>query len=235
MSAAAVDGNMTTRRRDSRTSTSGEATAGPSASPAGAGASLVPLICLACTARTFPEFSVDPAAEVAFRYGDDGLSTAMEVTLEVTGIRADLLPMEKGSSSDGGVDGDGSDHSPGVVDSEGELFVRTVVSKEPVQLMTDLEVCPMTYFLVVPPAPSSSVKRTRLSNDRSRGVVSNDTSFIGGVKFEQQSFHPALAAGPTDWTHMLKKEKNTPLCVHVRYSRRHRRNVCRGGGSGAVV
>lgn len=118
MPGTTLDGDVTKPRHDSRTWPSGETTADPGASLADGGEFVVSLICLSCTARTFLEFSVNPAAEVAFRYGDDGLAMAMELTLEVAGIRTDLLPMAKVVSGDGS--GVGSARSSDVVGSQGE-------------------------------------------------------------------------------------------------------------------
>lgn len=55
------------------------------------------LVCGPCAAVAFPEFSVDPAAEVNFQYGDDGPVTAVDVAVEVPDIRVEFLPMEASS------------------------------------------------------------------------------------------------------------------------------------------
>lgn len=64
------------------------------------------LVCVPCAAAAFPEFSLDPAAEVKYKYGDDGPVSAMEVQVEVPGIRAELLAAE---ASSGGVTGQSSE------------------------------------------------------------------------------------------------------------------------------
>lgn len=54
----------------------------------------IALICDPCAFGAFPEFSVHPATDVNFRYGDDGPATAMEITCEIPKIRADMLPSD---------------------------------------------------------------------------------------------------------------------------------------------
>ena len=50
------------------------------------------LICDTCAARNFPETSVDAAAKLRFRFGDDGPVMAVEVAVDVPKIRVDLQP-----------------------------------------------------------------------------------------------------------------------------------------------
>lgn len=87
------------------------------------------LICDVCAARNFPEFSVNPDGKVAYRYGDDGPVTAIEIAVELPTVRVDFLSSQEGEEKDKGAclysRGQGKGSSVMSVGSEGlELTYR---------------------------------------------------------------------------------------------------------------
>lgn len=66
----------------------------------GDGPGSIALVCDTCAAVAFPEFSVHPKAALEFRYGDDGLVTAMEVAVNIPEVHAEFMP--ETSSEEGG-------------------------------------------------------------------------------------------------------------------------------------
>lgn len=122
------------------------------------------LVCDPCAAGTFPEFSVNPATEIVFRYGDDGPAAALEISLEIPSLRADFLPLGAfllpSGESNGGVS----------VESEGLELSYTRSARRRGGLAASLgsvvvtDLSPGTAFprLV---APGTEMKRNNASKD----------------------------------------------------------------------